>query len=40
MPTAKELKRTTIARVDRIADELIAASDHLFHHPEIGYEEV
>ena len=39
MSTAEELKRATIARVDRIADELIAASDHLFHHPEIGYEE-
>ncbi len=39
MPTVEELKRIACAEVDRIADELIAVSDHLFHHPELGYEE-
>ena len=39
MPTVEELKRIVCAEVDRIADELIAVSDHLFHHPELGYEE-
>lgn len=40
MPSVQEFKESVCAQVDRIADELIAVSDHLFHHPEIGYEEV
>jgi amidohydrolase len=35
----EELKTNACAQVDRIADELIAVSDHLFHHPELGHEE-
>lgn len=39
MSTTEKLKQAVCTRVDHVADELIAASDHLFHHPEIGYEE-
>ena len=33
------LKRIVCAEVDRIGEELVAASDHLAHNPELGYQE-
>jgi len=39
MPDVQEFKRIVCQEVDRLAGELIAVSDHLFQHPELGHEE-
>jgi amidohydrolase len=40
MATTEELKARVCAEIDRRAEEIVAASDHILHHPESGYREV
>jgi amidohydrolase len=40
MATTDELKRRVCAEIDRRAEEIVAASDHIMRHPESGYREV
>jgi amidohydrolase len=39
-PSREELKAQVCAEIDRRAQDIVAISDHIMHHPESGYREV